>query len=104
MTFFKDHMERNVPVDGASGWEPMMNRDFGSFTYTAWRRILPVRRACLLLLPNISVAYAGRHRVRDFAAQLNGAGGQCIRSHWCRVMLFIAVSHVWRCACWTVRD
>ncbi len=35
-------MEQNVPVEGATNWEPMMNRDFGSFTYTAWRRILPV--------------------------------------------------------------
>ena len=39
-------MERNVPVEGASNWEPMMNRDFGTFTYTAWRRILPVSVPC----------------------------------------------------------
>ncbi len=49
LLFFKDHMERNVPVDGASNWEPMMNRDFGTFTYTAWRRILPVS-LCLTLI------------------------------------------------------
>jgi len=42
LSFFKAHMEQNVPVEGATNWEPMMNRDFGSFTYTAWRRILPV--------------------------------------------------------------
>ena len=48
LAFFKAHMEQNVPVDGATNWEPIMNRDFGSFTYTAWRRILPVSsRLCL---------------------------------------------------------
>ena len=44
LAFFKAHMEQNVVVEGASAWAPLMNRDFGSFTYTAWRRILPVSR------------------------------------------------------------
>ena len=57
LQFFKAHMEQNVPLEGATAWEPMMNRDFGSFTYTAWRRTLPVRTAehhsCPSQLPSL---------------------------------------------------
>ena len=42
LTFFKDHIEKNVEVEGATAWAPLMSRDFTTFTYTAWRRILPV--------------------------------------------------------------
>lgn len=44
LEFFKDHVERNVQLEGASKWEKQMDKDFSTFNYAAWRRILPVSR------------------------------------------------------------
>ena len=49
LQFFKDRIEKEQPPPGVTQWEPMMNKDFGDFTYTAWRRSLPVRQSCSLL-------------------------------------------------------
>lgn len=42
LQLFKDRIERVEPPPGVGEWEPMMDKDFGNFTYTAWRRSLPV--------------------------------------------------------------
>ncbi len=39
---FKDRCERNAPMEGASQWEQQMDKDFSTFNYAAYRRILPV--------------------------------------------------------------
>ncbi len=39
MEFFKERLE--VPA-GSGPWEHMMTKDFGTFTYEAWRRTLAV--------------------------------------------------------------
>lgn len=39
---FKHRIERGGTLPGAGAWEPMMSKDFGGFTYEAWRRKLPV--------------------------------------------------------------
>ena len=36
-------MEGAGEVKGAGPWEHMVTKDFGSFTYEAWRRTLPVQ-------------------------------------------------------------
>ena len=43
LDFFKQHCEQNVQLEGASKWEQQMDKDFDTFSYSAWRRILPVR-------------------------------------------------------------
>ena len=45
LDFFKERVEQPGEVKGAGPWEHMMYKDFGSFTYEAWRRSLTV---CLL--------------------------------------------------------
>ena len=42
LAFFKRHCESDAPLVGASKWELQMDKDFPTFSYTAWRRILPV--------------------------------------------------------------
>ncbi len=46
MEFFKEHVERNALLEGAGKWEQQMDKDFSTFNYSAWRRILPVSRRC----------------------------------------------------------
>ena len=88
LSFFKAHMEQNVVVEGATNWEPMMNRDFGSFTYTAWRRILPVsllyRTCTLLAMEVISV------QVQQLTDRLRAAN----RDNGCLLRLLSAVPWV----------
>jgi hypothetical protein len=43
LEFFKQRVEVPGEVKGAGAWEHMMSKDFGSFTYEAWRRWLSVR-------------------------------------------------------------
>lgn len=43
LEFFKERMEQPGEVQGAGQWEHMVYKDFGSFTYEAWRRSLTVR-------------------------------------------------------------
>ena len=50
LEFFKERTEREGEVKGAGPWEHMVTKDFGSFTYEAWRRWLSVRRASWNLL------------------------------------------------------
>jgi hypothetical protein len=40
---FKDRCERNAPMEGATQWELQMDKDFSTFNYAAYRRILPVQ-------------------------------------------------------------
>jgi hypothetical protein len=40
LQLFKDKIEKE-DQSGQGAWEPMMDKDFGDFTYTAWRRKLP---------------------------------------------------------------
>ena len=42
LEFFKERVEVPGEVKGAGPWEHMMYKDFGSFTYEAWRRSLTV--------------------------------------------------------------
>lgn len=42
LDFFKERVEQPGEVKGAGPWEHMMYKDFGSFTYEAWRRSLTV--------------------------------------------------------------
>ena len=35
---FKDRVENPQPPAGVGEWEAMMDKDFGNFTYAAWRR------------------------------------------------------------------
>ena len=55
LDFFKERVEQPGELKGAGPWEHMMYKDFGSFTYEAWRRSLAVR-----LLP-INMSW---HRLR----------------------------------------
>jgi len=41
LQLFKDKIEKE-DQSGAGAWEAMMDKDFGDFTYTAWRRKLAV--------------------------------------------------------------
>lgn len=50
LDFFKDHVERNVQLEGAGKWEQQMDKDFSTFNYAAWRRILPVSRLATWLV------------------------------------------------------
>ena len=43
LAFFKERVEQPGEVEGAGPWESMVYKDFGSFTYEAWRRSLMVR-------------------------------------------------------------
>lgn len=43
LTFFKRHCESDQPLEGATRWELQMDKEFPTFSYTAWRRVLPVR-------------------------------------------------------------
>ena len=42
LAFFERHCESDQPLEGATKWELQMDKEFPTFTYTAWRRILPV--------------------------------------------------------------
>lgn len=42
LQLFKDKIEKEDQPSDVGAWEPMMDKDFGDFTYTAWRRKLPV--------------------------------------------------------------
>jgi hypothetical protein len=42
---FKDRCERNAPMEGATQWELQMDKDFSTFNYAAYRRILPSGKA-----------------------------------------------------------
>lgn len=42
LQFFKDRVEGAGEVKGAGPWEHMVTKDFGNFTYEAFRRWLPV--------------------------------------------------------------
>jgi hypothetical protein len=42
LQLFKDKIEKEDQPSDVGVWEPMMDKDFGDFTYTAWRRKLPV--------------------------------------------------------------
>ena len=50
LAFFKERVEQPGEVEGAGPWESMVYKDFGSFTYEAWRRSLTVRHFLLLLM------------------------------------------------------
>lgn len=41
LKLFKDKIEKEEQPSDVGLWEPMMDKDFGNFTYTAWRRKLP---------------------------------------------------------------
>ena len=58
LEFFKERVEQPGEVKGAGPWEHMMYKDFGSFTYEAWRRSLTV---CTLLHPFSCWHSAGAH-------------------------------------------
>jgi hypothetical protein len=45
LEFFKQHVEQNVQLEGATKWESQMDKDFKTFNYSAWRRILPNGKA-----------------------------------------------------------
>ena len=47
LEFFKERVEAPGELKGAGLWEHMMYKDFGSFTYEAWRRSLAVRMLSL---------------------------------------------------------
>ena len=42
LEMFKERVEKEEAPAGVGNWEPMMDKDFGNFTYKAWRRTLPV--------------------------------------------------------------
>lgn len=42
LQFFKDRVEGACELKGAGPWEHMVSKDFGNFTYEAYRRWLPV--------------------------------------------------------------
>ena len=42
LEFFKERVEQPGDLKGAGLWEHMVYKDFGSFTYEAWRRSLAV--------------------------------------------------------------
>ena len=42
LEFFKERVEQPGDLKGAGPWEHMVYKDFGSFTYEAWRRSLAV--------------------------------------------------------------
>ena len=42
LQFFKDRVERDVVLPGASGWQHMMNKNFNDVRYSAWKRSLAV--------------------------------------------------------------
>jgi hypothetical protein len=43
LEFFRERVEKPGDVKGAGPWEHMVSKDFGSFTYEAWRRSIAVR-------------------------------------------------------------
>ena len=50
LQFFKDRIEAAEAPAGCTPWELMMDSDFGHFTYTAWRRTMPVCRLSVLFV------------------------------------------------------
>ena len=51
LQLFKDKIEKEDQPSDVGPWEPMMDKDFGNFTYTAWRRKLPVSSLHLHFIP-----------------------------------------------------
>lgn len=42
LAFFKRHCESDEPLQGATNWVLQMDKNFPTFSYAAWRRVLPV--------------------------------------------------------------
>ena len=51
LAFFKRHCESNQALEGATRWDLQMDKEFPTFSYTAWRRVLPVRGHAPVVLP-----------------------------------------------------
>ncbi len=45
LAYLKERIEDDKSPEGSGDWEPMMDKDLGRCTYTAWRQCLPV--SCL---------------------------------------------------------
>lgn len=68
LQLFKDKIEKEDQPHDVGVWEPMMDKDFGDFTYTAWRRKLPVSPQHHLLFW-MGITYPSFHQQSPDAVQ-----------------------------------
>lgn len=73
LALFKERVEQPGEVEGAGVWEHMVYKDFGSFTYEAWRRSLTVRPSSYHLML-FSLSYKSNVFHIPWARFAGGAG------------------------------